>query len=221
MIRSSVLSGVIGAGRLSRAGDHRCDPFAFRDHFEGYEDDRDLMTVWKSNSQVCLSASEKNPSQYVRCWVPEDYWGAVCMWIEPTPTRDLTGKHLAVTIRHSAGILFGAGHFYIEQGGRHYRSIAGCLLRKGIGRTTLRISRTAPRHFVGCKDKRRRPDLTHVSKVGVSFSVIASNDGGWVDVDYFAVRPRPSTARAIEASSLYLNRVILRRREPQRHTVSV
>ncbi len=191
MSGNSMLTAVFEAGRILRAGTCDLDPSAFQDDFQDYEDDRGLMTAWASNTQIFLYAAGKNRRRRLRCWIPESFWGKVCVWVERSPTVDLSGRRLTVNVRYPTRILLGAVHFYVGQGNEHYRSVSGCLLRDGVCRKTLSISNIAQSDFVEFAHKRCKPDLNKVSRVGVCFSAIASKDGGSVEIEYFGVGTLP------------------------------
>lgn len=185
-MKQSALSAIVDAGRLLRARTKGPGSLVFRDDFQNYEDDHDLMTVWSSNSQIFLCRVGRNLHQRLRCWIPEDFWGNIWVWVERSPGVSLRGKNLGMTVKNAVGLFLGAAHFYIGENGHHYRSATGCLLKNGFCRRALSASFLAPRHFRGLAERNRRPDLTNVTRIGFCFSAMTSSEGASVEVDYFA-----------------------------------
>lgn len=185
-MRQSALSAIADAGRLLRTRTNGFGSLLFRDDFQSYEDDRDLMSVWSSNSQIFLCRVGRNLHQRLRCWIPEDFWGNVCVWVERSPDVNLRGKNLVMTVKNAVGLFLGAAHFYIGENEHHYRSVSGRLLKNGFGRKIFSTSFLSPRHFRGLTERDRRPQLTNVKRIGFCFSAMTSSDGASVEVDYFA-----------------------------------
>jgi hypothetical protein len=107
-MRQSAISAIADAGRFLRARTNGFGALLFRDDFQSYEDDQDLMTVWASNSQIFLCRFGRNLHQRLRCWIPEDFWGNVCVWVERSPAVSLRGKSLVLTVKNAIGLLLGA-----------------------------------------------------------------------------------------------------------------
>lgn len=200
-MRQSALSAIADAGRFLRASTNGFGSLVFRDDFQSYEDDHDLMTVWSSNSQIFLCRFGRNLHQRLRCWIPEDFWGNVCVWVERSPAVNLRGKNLVMTVKNAIGLLLGAAHFYIEENGHRYRSTSGRLLKNGFCRRTLSTSFLASRHFRGLTERDLRPQLTNVSRIGFCFSAMTSSEGASVEVDYFAAGGWPMLLPSLTLST--------------------
>ena len=200
-MKQSALSAIADTGRLLRARTNGLGALVFRDDFQSYEDDRDLRSVWSSNSQIFLCRVGRNLHQRLRCWIPEDFWGNVCVWIDRSPDVSLKGKNLGMVVKNAAGFLLGAAHFYIEENGCHYRSLSGILVKNGFGRKTLTTSFLAPRHFRGLAKRDRSPQLTNVSRIGFCFSAVTSADGASLEVDYFVAGGWPTLLPSLTRSA--------------------